>query len=114
MSDCIFCKIVSKEIPATVVFENEEMMAFKDINPQGPVHVQFISKKHIPNLNEASEEDFGLMGRILRQIALYARQEGFSESGYRVVNNVGPEGGQEVYHLHFHLIAGRQLQWPPG
>jgi len=114
MSDCIFCKIVAGEIPAKVVYEDHEMMAFEDINPQGPVHVQFISKRHIPNLNEATEEDFQLMGRILKQIARYSKQEGFSEAGYRVVNNVGPDGGQEVYHLHFHLIGGRPLQWPPG
>ena len=114
MENCIFCKIVSGEIPSDFVYEDDLMVAFNDLNPQAPTHVLFVPKKHIDSLDTASEEDFEAFGKIFKAIGEYAKKEGFSEDGYRIVNNVNKMGGQDVYHIHFHLIAGRQMQWPPG
>ncbi|EMI72279.1 histidine triad nucleotide-binding protein [Leptospira noguchii] len=111
---CIFCKIVRKEISSKIVFENEETLAFYDISPQAPVHIVFIPKKHIPSLSEIENEDSNLLGNILLQIRNVAKNLGFAENGYRVVNNTGKNGGQTVFHIHFHLLAERQLHWPPG
>ncbi|MFA4793966.1 histidine triad nucleotide-binding protein [Leptospira kirschneri] len=112
--NCIFCKIVRKEIPSKIVFENEETLAFYDIFPQAPVHIVFIPKKHISSLSEIENEDSNLLGNILLQIRDIAKNLGFAENGYRVVNNTGKNGGQTVFHIHFHLLAERQLHWPPG
>lgn len=112
--NCIFCKIVRKEIPSKIVFENEETLAFYDISPQAPVHIVFIPKKHISSLSEIENEDSNLLGNILLQIRDIAKNLGFAENGYRVVNNTGKNGGQTVFHIHFHLLAKRQLHWPPG
>ncbi len=112
--NCIFCKIIAKEIPSKIAFENEEILAFHDISPQAPVHIVFIPKKHIVSLADVKNEDSVLLGNILVQIREVANNLGIAENGYRVVNNTGKNGGQTVFHIHFHLLAERQLQWPPG
>ncbi|WP_425806765.1 histidine triad nucleotide-binding protein [Desulfitobacterium sp. Sab5] len=109
MSDCIFCKIVAKEIPGETVYEDDQVLAIKDINPQAPVHLLLITKKHITSLNEVSSEDEGLMGHILMLAQKLAQKFGVAESGYRVVTNIGKEGGQAVPHLHFHVLGGKAL-----
>ena len=114
MGDTIFGKIIRREIPADIVYEDDEVLAFRDLNPQAPVHVLFIPKKAIATLDDAKPEDTALLGRLLLAAAEYARREGFAEQGYRVVNNCREYGGQTVYHLHVHLLAGRHMNWPPG
>ena len=109
MSDCIFCKIINKEIPSTVVYEDEEILAFRDINPVTPIHVLVIPKKHISNLNEVEPKDEAVIGRIYTVIKEIAKKEGIAEKGYRVIVNCGEDGGQEVQHLHFHILGGRKL-----
>ncbi len=111
--DCIFCKIARGEIPANKVYEDEEFVAFKDINPQAPIHVLIIPKKHIESLSEAKEEDRELLGKLL-WVAKKVAQELNLRKGYRLVINTGPDGGQEVLHLHVHLLGGRAMAWPPG
>lgn len=112
--DCIFCKIANKEIPSTIVYEDEDVMAFNDLNPEAPVHILVIPKKHIESLNAASEEDQRLLGKIMLTIAKIAAEQGIAGTGYRVVNNCGEQGGQTVMHLHFHLMGGREMLWPAG
>ena len=114
MDNCIFCKIIDKEIPSDWVYEDELMIGFNDINPVAPTHVLFVPKKHIASLDQSTDEDFILYGKILKAIRDFAQEKGFSEDGYRIINNVNKMGGQDVYHIHFHLVAGRQMQWPPG
>ncbi|MGN1310266.1 MAG: histidine triad nucleotide-binding protein [Clostridia bacterium] len=109
MNDCLFCKIVKKEIPSTIVYEDEEIIAFRDINPVAPVHVLVIPKKHISSLVDLKPEDEAVVGRIYSAINKIAKQEGIDEKGFRVVVNCGDDGGQEVKHLHFHLIGGKKL-----
>ena len=109
MSDCIFCKIINKELPSTVVYEDEEILAFRDINPVTPVHVLVIPKKHISNLNEVEPEDEAVIGKIYNVIKQIAKKEGIAEKGYRIIVNCGEDGGQEVKHIHFHLIGGKKL-----
>lgn len=109
MSDCIFCKIVNKEIPANVVYEDSDILAFRDINPVAPVHILIISKKHLASANELLEEDALLIGKMILVAKDLASQEGITETGYRVLTNCGPDSGQEVMHLHFHLIGGKKL-----
>ncbi|SMO37574.1 histidine triad (HIT) family protein [Balnearium lithotrophicum] len=106
---CVFCKIVKKEIPAKVVYEDEKVMAFHDINPQAPVHVLVIPKEHIPTLNDLEEKHKGLIGHIFLVIKEIAKELGIAESGYRVLVNCNRDGGQEIYHLHFHLLGGKPL-----
>lgn len=114
MTNCIFCKIVDKTIPATIVFETSELLAFKDLNPQAPVHILIIPKKHIETVNDIKAVDAELMGNMLIETANYAKRENFAESGYRLVFNCNKDGCQEVFHIHLHLLAARQLGWPPG
>lgn len=114
MDNCIFCKIANKEIKSNLVFENNSVVAFKDLNPVAPTHILFIPKKHIASLDELNTADSGLLGELLYQISVYAKQNNLQENGYRVVNNMGKEAGQSVFHIHFHLIAGRKMEWPPG
>jgi histidine triad (HIT) family protein len=113
MSDTLFSKIIRREIPADIVFEDEHVLAFRDIHPQAPVHVLFVPKKPIATLNDLKAEDAEVAGRLLLAAAAYARAEGFSENGYRVVINCNRDGGQTVFHLHLHLLAGHQMTWPP-
>ena len=111
--DCIFCKIVAGEIPAKKVYEDNEILAFRDLNPQAPVHVLVIPRKHIASLNEAEAGDQEILGRLLVTLPKLAAELGVG-SGYRVVNNCGASAGQSVFHIHFHLLGGRSLTWPPG
>ena len=112
--DCIFCKIVNKEIPSSVVYEDDKVLAFHDLNKEAPVHVLIIPKKHISSLNDIKPEDGELIGYIMLKAKELAKELGVDESGYRIVNNTGKEGGQTVGHLHYHLLGGRHMQWPPG
>lgn len=114
MSDTIFSKIIRREIPADVVYETDEVLGFRDLNPQAPVHVLFIPKKPLATLNDAAPGDAELLGELLLAAADYARREGFAERGYRTVINCNEHGGQTVFHLHVHLLAGRAMNWPPG
>jgi histidine triad (HIT) family protein len=114
MGDTIFDKIIRRDIPADIVYENDELLAFRDVNPQAPVHVLFIPKKPIATLDDATAEDAALLGRLLLAAADYAKREGFAAQGYRTVVNCNEYGGQTVFHLHLHLLAGRHMHWPPG
>ena len=112
--DCIFCKIINKEIPAEIVFEDDAVIAFHDNDPQADIHLMVIPKKHIETLNDLSEEDASLIGKIFTIIKSLAKDSGVSEDGYRVVVNCNKDAGQEVFHVHFHLLGGRKFTWPPG
>ena len=114
MSDCIFCKIVSGDIPSTKIYEDEQVIAFRDINPQAPTHILVVPKRHIPGVNELAEQDEALVGHVYGVIARLVRELGIAETGYRVVVNSGADGQQSVPHLHFHVLGGRLLAWPPG
>lgn len=111
--DTIFSKIIRREIPADIVYEDDDCLAFRDITPQAPTHILVIPKKPIPKLADAQEEDKALLGHLLFTVSEIARQEELN-NGYRVVINIGEEGGQTVFHLHLHLLGGRALGWPPG
>lgn len=113
MKDCLFCRIINGEIPSKKVYEDNQVFAFEDINPQAPAHILIIPKKHIRGLKEAEGEDAQLIGACHLAAAKIARERSIEE-GYRTVLNVGPRAGQSVFHLHVHLIGGRSLQWPPG
>lgn len=114
MGDTIFGKIIRREIPADIVYEDDDVLAFRDLNPQAPVHVLFVPKRAIATLDSAVATDAELLGRLLLATATYARREGLAEQGYRTVINCNEHGGQTVFHLHVHLLAGRQMHWPPG
>jgi histidine triad (HIT) family protein len=114
MSDCLFCKMVTGEIKPSVVFENDQVLAFRDIHPQAPVHVLVIPKRHIPTLDAISLEQPSLAAELLNAVNQVAELEGISEKGYRTVINCRGDSGQEVYHLHLHVLGGRRLNWPPG
>ncbi|MGC9017598.1 MAG: histidine triad nucleotide-binding protein [Caldimicrobium sp.] len=111
---CIFCKIANKEIPSNIVYEDEKVIAFHDINPQAPYHILVIPKKHLSTLLELEEEDKELIGHIYLVINKIAKDLGFAERGFRVVVNCMEEAGQTIFHLHFHILAGRPMDWPPG
>lgn len=110
----LFEKIAAREIPATIIAEGEEWIAFRDIAPQAPVHFLVVPKRCIPRINEAAPSDSALLGTLLSAAAATARLEGLAENGYRIVINNGPDGGETVPHLHVHVMGGRQMQWPPG
>lgn len=110
----IFDKIIAREIPADIVFEDEEVLAFRDINPQAPVHVLFIPKTPVATLNDLAPGDEAVVGRLVTSATAYAKAQGFADDGYRVVINCNGDGGQSVYHIHLHLLAGRAMAWPPG
>lgn len=112
MNDCIFCKMVAGNIQPDIVYQDDKVLAFRDINPQAPVHILIIPKQHVATLNDL--DDAELAGHILLTAAKIAKQEGVAETGYRTLFNCNQAGGQEVYHLHLHLLAGRQMHWPPG
>jgi histidine triad (HIT) family protein len=112
MTDCLFCKMVAGEIKPDIVFEDDNILAFRDVSPQAPVHILIIPKQHIPTLNHL--DDTSLAGQILQTAIKLAEQEGLSEEGYRTVFNCNRNGGQAVYHLHLHLLGGRRMHWPPG
>lgn len=112
--DCLFCNITQGKVPAEIIYEDEHCVAFNDINPQGPVHFLIIPKKHIGSVAEIMEEDEALLGYMLKTIAILANDKGLNDNGYRVVSNVGKDAQQTVQHLHFHVIGGRSMTWPPG
>ena len=112
-NDTIFGKIIRREIPASIVHEDDYVLGFRDIDPKAPTHVLFIPKTRIPTLNDATPEQAELLGRLMLAAAAYAKAEGFSDDGYRVVMNCNEHGGQTVFHIHLHLLAGRHLTWPP-
>ena len=114
MSDCLFCKIASKTIPAKLAHESEEILAFEDLNPQAPVHTLIIPRRHIATLNEASDADAVLLGRLMLTARRLARDKGIDTSGYRLVANTMSGAGQSVFHVHLHLLGGRTMNWPPG
>ncbi len=110
----IFQRIIDKEIPAKIVYEDDRCLAFEDINPQAPTHLLLIPKKPIPSMAEVTDEDVELMGYLVRTVSKLAEKLGLNEAGYRVVNNCGAAAGQEVLHFHFHILSGRKFTWPPG
>jgi histidine triad (HIT) family protein len=114
MSKTLFEKIIAREVPATIVYEDDQVLAFRDIKPQAPTHVLVVPKKPIPRISEATSEDQAVLGHLMLKAAEVARQLGLAKSGYRLVLNNGPHAGEAVPHLHCHIIGGRQMGWPPG
>ena len=114
MSACIFCRIVSGDLPAKIVYEDEQAMAFEDINGQAPVHLLVIPKRHVASVHDCQEADLALLGHLLLTCSTVARTKQLAESGYRIVANTGSDGGQTVFHLHLHVLGGRPMAWPPG
>jgi histidine triad (HIT) family protein len=113
-SNCLFCRIVAGEIPADVVRESDRVLAFRDVNPQAPVHLLLIPKEHVESIADVAEHHADTLADIMIAAAQLARAEGVDDSGWRLVTNVGADGGQTVFHLHFHLLGGRSMAWPPG
>lgn len=114
MSDCLFCKIINGEIPSQKVYEDDKVYAFNDIDPQAPVHILVIPKEHIGSALELTDANADIVGHVFLTVSKLARELGFDKGGYRIVNNCGKDGGQTVGHLHFHVLAGRNIGWPPG
>lgn len=114
MEDCVFCKIVKGEIPSSKVYEDDKIISFKDLSPEAPVHVLIIPKKHISSLNEVDSEAADIIAHIFKTVPKLVKELGIDEGGYRIVSNCGEDGGQSVPHVHFHLLGGRSLNWPPG
>jgi histidine triad (HIT) family protein len=114
MSDCLFCKIIGREIPGSIVYEDQRVLAFNDVNPQAPTHVLVVPKRHIASLNELSVEDDQLLGELVRRAAAIAKERGISAGGFRTVFNTNGDAGQTVFHIHLHLLGGRSMAWPPG
>jgi len=112
--DCLFCKISNREIPASIVYEDARVLAFDDINPQAPTHVLVVPRRHLVSLNEMSVEDDQLVGELVRRAAAIAKERGLSAGGFRTVINTNRDAGQTVFHIHVHLLGGRQMAWPPG
>ncbi len=114
MTDCIFCKIVSGDIPGDIIYQDDDVLAFRDLNPQAPTHILVIPKKHIATTNEIEPEDAELVGKMYLAAKQIAKDEGIAESGYRCVLNCNAEAGQTVFHIHLHILGGRPMGWPPG
>jgi histidine triad (HIT) family protein len=114
MSDCLFCKIRDGQIPAAVTYRDEDVIAFKDINPKAPFHQLVIPSRHVDSLANATDEDAAILGKLMLAGARLARESGLADNGFRVVMNAGPDAGQTVFHIHLHVLAGRPLGWPPG
>jgi histidine triad (HIT) family protein len=114
MTACLFCKIIAREIPTSVVYEDAAVLAFNDINPQAPTHVLVIPKRHIDTLNDLEPGDDQIVGELVRRAAAIAKERGISQAGFRTVFNTNREAGQTIFHIHLHLLGGRPLQWPPG
>jgi len=114
MTDCVFCKIIAGQIPGSLVYEDQEVAAFRDINPQAPLHVLIVPRRHIATLNDLTEADDAVVGSMFRAAAALAKRHGYADRGYRTVFNTNREAGQTVFHIHLHLLGGRTLGWPPG
>ena len=114
MSDCLFCRIIRREIPGSIVYEDDRLLAFNDINPQAPMHVLIVPKRHIDSLNALAAGDDALVGEMVRRAAALAREKGYGDRGFRTLFNTNAEAGQTVFHIHLHVLAGRPLHWPPG
>jgi histidine triad (HIT) family protein len=114
MSDCLFCRIIRREIPASIVYEDDRIIAFNDINPQAPLHALVVPRHHIDSLNALGADDDGLVGEVVRRAAAIAREKGYGDGGFRTVFNTNAAAGQTVFHIHLHLLAGRTFHWPPG
>ena len=114
MGDTLFDKIIRREIPADIVYEDDDVLAFRDINPQAPVHVLFVPKRGIATLNDLGTDGAALIGKLFLAATAWAKKNGFADNGYRCVMNCNKDGGQTVFHIHLHLLAGRQMHWPPG
>ena len=114
MADCLFCRIAAGQIPAKIVYQDEDLVAFRDINPQAPMHVLVIPRRHVATLNDLTPQEDGLVGEMVRRAAALAREEGYADRGYRTVLNCNAEAGQTVFHIHLHVLGGRKFAWPPG
>ncbi|MGE5299359.1 MAG: histidine triad nucleotide-binding protein [Acidobacteriota bacterium] len=114
MSDCLFCRIIAKKTPAKIIYDDEDVTAFEDVNPQAPVHTLIVPKKHLSTTLDITEEDNELIGRLFMVANRVAMEKGIAERGFRLVMNTNPEAGQSVYHIHLHLLGGRPMHWPPG
>ena len=114
MADCLFCKIIAREIPATIVYEDDRVLAFNDINPQASTHLLVVPKRHVATLNDLTADDDALVGEVVRRAAALAKERGISAGGFRTVFNTNRDAGQTVFHIHLHLLGGRSLEWPPG
>ena len=114
MSDCLFCKILDGEIPCDRVYENDQVIAFRDVNPQAPTHILVIPRKHISTINDLTADDKDIVGEMMLAAQTIAKQEGIEESGYRLVMNCNEGAGQTVFHIHLHILGGRRMNWPPG
>lgn len=114
MSNCIFCQIANKEMPSDILYEDDKVVAFNDVNPQSPIHFLVIPKEHIPSANYIDEDNASLISHVFLVINKLVKEKGLDKKGYRIVNNCGKLGGQTVNHIHFHVLSGRQLEWPPG
>jgi len=113
-SDCLFCRIIAHEVPASIVYEDDRVLAFNDINPQGPTHVLIVPKRHVASLNDLGPDDDQMVGELVRRAAAIAGERGIGKGGFRTVFNTNRDAGQTVFHIHLHLIGGRTLHWPPG
>ena len=114
MADCLFCKIVKGEIPATLVYQDDRLVAFNDINPQAPTHVLVVPRRHIATLNDLTADDDQIVGEMVRRAGAIAKERGLSAGGYRTVFNTNRDAGQTVFHIHLHMLGGRAMHWPPG
>jgi histidine triad (HIT) family protein len=114
VADCLFCRIIAGTIPANIVYQDDHFVAFKDINPQAPMHVLIIPRRHVATLNDLANTDDPLVGEMVRRAAAIAREHGYADRGYRTVFNCNAEAGQSVFHIHLHVLGGRAMTWPPG
>jgi histidine triad (HIT) family protein len=114
VADCLFCQIVSGDIPSSIVYRDEHLVAFRDINPQAPLHVLIVPRRHVATLNDLAREDDDLVGEMVRRAGAIAREHGYADRGYRTVFNCNADAGQTVFHIHLHVLGGRVMSWPPG
>jgi histidine triad (HIT) family protein len=114
MSNCLFCKIIAREIPGSIVYEDDRLLAFNDVNPQAPTHVLIVPKRHIDTLNDLQPGDDAVVGEMVRRATAIAQERGLATDGFRTVFNTNREAGQTVFHIHLHLLGGRRMKWPPG
>lgn len=114
MTNCLFCKIIAGEIPGTIVYQDNDLVAFRDIDPKAPMHVLIVPRRHIATLNDLTPAEDGLVGSMVRRAAAIAGEHGYAEHGYRTLFNTNVEAGQSVFHIHLHVLAGREFHWPPG